>query len=96
MANEYYKGQKVRLAATFTVSSTPTDPSTISLLVKEPDGTSNTYTYAGAAIDKDDTGDYHKDIDADVEGTWKYGFVGTGAVATAEFDEFVVRAWPFS
>ena len=96
MSNKYYKGQAVKLSATFTVSDTPTDPDTVSLIVLEPDGTSTTYTYGEAEITKTDTGDYEKEISADVEGVWKYGFVGTGAVATASFDEFAVREWPFS
>ena len=96
MSNEYYKNQSVRLSATFTVDDTPTDPTAVVLYVLEPDGTLTDYEYGEAEITKDDTGDYHVDIDADVEGVWRYGFVGSGAVATAEFDEFHVREWPFS
>ena len=96
MANEYYKNQNVNLSCTFDVDDTPTDPTEVTLYVLEPDGTLNEYTYGEAEITKTDTGDYEKSIAADVEGTWRYGFVGSGAVATAEFDEFVVREWPFS
>lgn len=96
MVNEYNKGQKVKLSGTFTVAESPTDPTGVMLKLKNPAGEVTSYTYAAGEITKTDTGDYEKEISADLEGVYHYGFIGTGAVSTARFAEFVVRAWPFS
>lgn len=73
-----------RLSNTFTVSGTPTDPTTISLAVTDPEGTTTTYTYAAAQITRDSAGVYHKDIPCTLTGTWLYLWVGTGAAADAQ------------
>jgi len=96
MANDYEKGQNVKVSAAFTLDDVATDPTTVELKVKDPSGTVNSYTYAGGTVTKDSTGNYSKTINASLEGRYQYGFIGTGAVATAGFGEFFVGAWPFS
>lgn len=83
MANRYDKGDLVRISAIFTVAGTNTDPTTVTLKVKDPSGNTATYTYGAAEITKDATGQYHKDITIDEGGVWPYRWEATGAVVTA-------------
>jgi len=94
MANVYNKGDAVRLSATFTVGGAATDPTTVTLKVRDPSGNVATYTYALAEITKDATGQYHKDVSIDETGRWEYRWVGTGAVATAQEAHLLAQASP--
>jgi hypothetical protein len=88
----YDIGDMIRLSGSFTNSAgTATDPTTVTLKVKDPSGNIDTYTYALSEVTKDSTGAYHKDITIDEAGQWYYRFVGTGTVAAAEEGEFEVR-----
>ncbi|HEU4543468.1 MAG TPA: hypothetical protein VFR23_20215 [Jiangellaceae bacterium] len=69
------------LTNTFSVSGTPTDPTTVSLTVTTPAGVATTYTYALAEITKSGTGVYTKDIACTADGTWQYVWTGTGAAS---------------
>jgi hypothetical protein len=86
MANVYDVGDKIRLSATFTSGGTPTDPTTIAVKVKEPDGVITT----GVGV-KDDTGDYHYDWTIDQAGRHWYRFEGTGTVVAAAENDFWAR-----
>lgn len=79
------------LTNTFSVVSTPTDPTTVSLAVTDPTGATTTYTYAGGTITKTTTGVYTKDIACSTAGTWTAVWTGTGTasdVATATWEVF--------
>ena len=92
MANTYDKGDLVRITGAFTVAGTATDPTTVTLKILRPAGTSAlTYTYAAAEITKDSVGNYHKDITIDTEGEWYYRWIGTGTVVSESEDYFFVR-----
>lgn len=67
-----------------------TDPTTVSLLVVEPDGTRTTYTYAGGGATKHSTGVFYRDIALPLPGEYLLRWVGTGAAAATT--ETVVRA----
>lgn len=67
-----------------------TDPTTVSLLVVEPDGTRTTYTYAGGGATKHSTGVFYRDIALTLPGEYLLRWVGTGAAAATT--ETVVRA----
>lgn len=67
-----------------------TDPTTITLLVVEPDGTRTSYTYAGAAVTKHSTGVFYKDVPLTLAGEYLLRWEGTGAAAATT--EVVVRA----
>lgn len=69
------------LTNTFKVSGSPTDPSTVSLAVTPPSGTTTTYTYAGAQITKSGTGVYTKDVACSEAGDWVAVWTGTGTAA---------------
>jgi len=68
-----------------------TDPATVTLKVKKPDGTVTTYTYASAEITKDAVGRYSYQLTIDQDGVWSYRWIGTGTIVAAEEDAFFVR-----
>ena len=90
MASYYPANTKVRVSVAFTASSTPSDPTTVSLTVTDPAGTATTYTYAGATVTKDGTGAYHTDVTPALEGEWFYAWVGAGAVSAGAEGYFYV------
>ena len=93
--NTYDKGDAVRLRVTFTVASVNTDPTTVTLKVKNPTGTTTIYTYALAEITKSATGIYYKDISVDDDGIYAYRFEGTGTVEAATEHKIKVRSSEF-
>lgn len=83
MAAEVFFNHASELATvtnTFAVDGTNTDPTTITLVVTDPDGGSNTYTYAASQITRDSAGVYHKDVScaSTTPGVWTATWVGTG------------------
>lgn len=88
--NTYDVGDLIRLGSVFKVGSTPTDPSSVLLFVRKPDGSQLQYTYP-ASLSRSATGTYYKDLFVDDEGIWAYRFVATGTVYTAEESRFMVR-----
>lgn len=95
MANIYDVGDKIRLSCTFTSGITPTDPTTVTCKVKEPDGTITSGTLAGGQVIKDDTGDYHYDHTIDQGGRHWYRWEGTGTVVAAAEADFYARESEF-
>lgn len=69
----------------------PTDPTTVELRIKKPDGTVQIET-ALPPIVKDSTGVYHFNFTVAMPGYHTYRWKGTGAVATAEEGIFNVRS----
>jgi hypothetical protein len=65
----------------FKVNGTPTDPTTISLIITDPTQASTTYTFGAAQITRNGTGDYQKDIASSIEGDWTYEWIGTGTAS---------------
>lgn len=90
-ALEYDLNDSTVPTCTFTVNDTPTDPTTISLFVREPDGTTNTYTYAAAQITKDSTGVFSKSISLAKRGIWYFKYTGTGACEAVAEGTVTVR-----
>jgi hypothetical protein len=72
------------LTNTFSVDGTPTDPTTISLVITDPENTSTEYTFADTEITRTSAGVYTKDVVCSVAGTWTYRWVGTGDVVKTE------------
>lgn len=77
-------GDTLHLTCNFTVSGTNTDPTTITLVVQQPNGTETTYTHAGGTVTKDSVGNYSKNVTTDASGVWAWRWVGTGACAAAD------------
>lgn len=84
----YNLGTAVTVSATFAVSSTNTDPTTVTLEITDPGGNTDTYTYAGATVTKDAVGQYSKEITPDEAGYWKYRWIGTGTCIAANSYKF--------
>jgi hypothetical protein len=95
--NLYQVGDTVRVKAEFTQSEVPTDPDTISLQIKNPEGTTLLYSYAAAEITRDvtTTGTYYKDIFLDDLGKWMYRFQGSGTVTAADEHYLIVERTNF-
>ena len=91
--NTYTPGDLIRLSAAFTVGSVATDPTTVTCIVRAPDGTETTY----ATPTKDSAGNYHVDHDltAAKGGVYSYWYVGSGACQAALEAEFFVAASAF-
>lgn len=92
MPDNIHVGDMLRLQNTFTVSGTKTDPTTVTLEVKDPSGNTATYTYALSEITKSGTGIYYKDVTFDEAGWWTYEWAGTGTVVVVEGNKIYVRA----
>jgi hypothetical protein len=85
-------GQSVKVSSSFAVDDVATDPTTVTLVVKDPEGEETTYTYALGEITRVSAGVYTKDISPDMVGTWWYWFYGTGACAAASQQKFYVKS----
>lgn len=100
MANEYVRGQTIRLAIKVRLvdGSVPTgNPATVTIRVTDPEAASTDYTLGAAQVILDTTlnpfGDYYYDLStaglADAKcGTWVYAGITTGTPATAEKNTF--------
>jgi hypothetical protein len=84
----YEIGTAVTVEGTFSVSSTNTDPTTVTLEITDPSG--NTDTYSSSDLTNSAVGVYSKEFTPDEAGKWKYRFVGTGAVIAANSFKFVM------
>lgn len=93
----YQKGDLARVSAAFTNSGgTPIDPTGLSLFVTRPSGVTVEYVYGtDAEVQKDSTGNYHADIDADAAGQWLWKWESTGTGQAAEHGEFMVEPSAF-
>ncbi len=88
----YQPGDTVRLSTLFEVGSVATDPTAVTLVVREPDGTETTYDYpVPATISRDSAGNYHRDIFAGSAGLWSWKWTGTGAAAGIDEGSFTVE-----
>lgn len=94
MAELFYANtaELATVSNTFTVSGTPTDPTTISLVITDPTGTATTYTYAAAQITRSGTGVYTKDIPCSAAGVWTYVWIGTGAASDVTAGTWTVQS----
>ncbi len=87
----YDPAQGVKLSAAFTLGGVATDPSTVSLTYRAPDGTETVLTYAGATITKDSTGNYHVVLTPAEAGSYPYLWEGTGTDQATISGSFFVR-----
>lgn len=91
MSTPYQPGDTVRLSTTFLVAGVATDPTEVTLTVRNPAGTSTTYTYTLTEVTKDSTGVYHKDLTVATAGVWEWKWEGTGAAAGIDEGAFTVE-----
>lgn len=86
----YQPGDTVRLSTTFLVADVATDPTTVTVTVTDPAGTSTVYTYAATEVTRDSAGVYHIDVTAPTAGLWTWRWVGTGTAAGVDEGTFTV------
>jgi hypothetical protein len=84
-------GDVVRLRSVFTVLDVNTDPTTITLEVQSPSGTTTSYTYAGAQITREGTGIYYYNLSVNEAGWWVYQWTGTGTVEVVQGNRILVK-----
>lgn len=96
--NSYDVGSVVSVIGTFKdKAQVVQDPTTVTLKLKDPSGTSFTYTYALAQVIKDSVGVYRKDVDTTLKpGKWLYRWESTGQYQAASDNAFIVRPSPLS
>lgn len=98
-ATVFYAGtaELATLSNTFSVSGVATDPTTVTLEVTDPLGTTTTYTQAGGDFTHTGgTGLYSIDISCDSAGTWSYVWTGTGAASDVVAGTWQVDSAPAS
>lgn len=88
-------GDKAIVSNTFsTVAGVATDPTTIVLEYKKPDGTTTSKTYPDTIV-KDGTGVYHIDITMDQAGEWRAKWTGTGSLIAASETNWTINPSAF-
>jgi len=93
-----YPGTLVTVTATYVDDDgEPVDPTTVTLKVKSPAGTSFTYVFnTNAEIQRASTGVYWGDVTASIAGRWSYRWEGTGTGYPPPIEQnFIVIASPF-
>lgn len=96
MINEYDNGNLVRCKVDFIEEATFVDPTEVVFKFKDPDGVEVVRSYPDdVTLVKDAAGKYRSDIIANISGTWKYRFEGSGNVVASEEGEFYVRRSAF-
>ncbi len=91
----YDQGDLWRPTATFAVGGTATDPTTITVRVKEPDGTVTVHgpvsgASGGGSITRVSAGVFRIDVTLDDAGYWFARFEGTGAATATEEQQAIV------
>jgi hypothetical protein len=86
MSNSYIIGNILVLSGVFkTAAGVLIDPTTVTLNVRLPDGTTVT-----PAVTHDSTGMYHANYQPAIGGIFYYRFVGTGAAIAAAQQQFTI------
>jgi uncharacterized protein YfaS (alpha-2-macroglobulin family) len=93
--DNYYPGGGARVSTTFAdINGAPADPSEVTLIVTQPDGSTATYLYTGGAgqIQRSGLGAFYLDLtiaDNAPAGAWDLLWKGTG-IRAANVDSFRV------
>lgn len=96
--NVHHKGDLVRVSGVFKdINGTEVDPTTITLKVLDPSGNETSYGYGESpeTVERDSTGNFHVDVEADEAGDWFYWWESTGAGQGAEPGQWVVEPTAF-
>lgn len=96
MAEVYDQGDVARIEVAFQAAGAMADPTSVTLELIAPDGTTSTYTYAAGEIEKVAVGRYRRDQDLTgaAVGLWRYRWIATGDVGVVVRGEFTVRDDP--
>lgn len=83
----YILGNVLRLSAAFTnAAGAPADPTSTDVAITQPDGVATS-----ATLVKDSVGNYHADFTPTQAGLHIYRITGTGVVAAANEQSFIVQ-----
>lgn len=97
MNGTYEIGDGVHLTAAFDVGGQPTDPTVLTFLMHEPDGTITVYTLGtNVQLVRDTAGRFHVDWVCRMRGQHHYRYVGTGAAPAMKQGWFDVRPLDFA
>ncbi len=93
----YDLGDLVRVSGAFTDSAgAAQDPNAVLFSFTDPSGNTSTYTYGvDVELVKDDTGDYHVDVDCDECGVFWWRWYSTGSGQAADEGRFYVQQSAF-
>ncbi len=84
-------GSLVRISSVFTSMGANVDPDSVFVQVKDPKGDITSFTFGtDAAVKRDDVGQYHYDIDCQLEGQYYYRFYSTGQGQASDEGKFYV------
>lgn len=89
-----YPGNTWRLKAIFrNVAEEPTDPTTVKVIVEEPERAPETFQYEApeSGVVREGVGVYYKDVTPSRAGTVRFAWVGEGAVNAAEEQAFIIN-----
>lgn len=90
---QYKVGQTPRLSVTFAdAAGTPTDPTTVTFTITEPDEDATVTTYVfgtDAELVNSAVGEYYVEFEIVNAGTHCYAFTGTGALKAYDDRQFV-------
>ena len=82
--HSYIQGSLVRLGITFfDINETPSDPTTVTLKIENPDKAVSEVTFADAQVVRVSTGVYTYNLYLNVPGKWSYRWEAGGAVMAA-------------
>ncbi len=91
MANTYDIGDVVRITGTFTQSGSALDPTTVSAVVRRPDGIKQTFVYlTDAEVVRTAQGVYRLDYTPTMAGPHWYRWISTGTGQAAGEQSFIV------
>jgi hypothetical protein len=89
-------GGLAELRADFTnLAGAPTDPTTVTLKIKKPDGSVVTLTTPTVVNDTTVLGGFYYDLTLDQAGEYTFLFEGAGAVQALDWESFIVEPNPF-
>jgi hypothetical protein len=83
----------VSISNVFEVNGTPTDPTTVSVIVTDPTGSTTTYTYSPGPITRSSAGSYALNVTCSPSvvgsyGLWNFVWIGTGTASDASHGTF--------
>lgn len=92
-ASVYDVGDLVRVSGEFKdLQGNLTDPSTVKVSYRKPDGVVVTKEYGtDPEVNRDSLGIFSMDIAVDQDGRWWYQFIGEGTLQASEEKQFSVR-----
>lgn len=95
MSNSWWEGTPVVVTETFLLNGAPTDPTTVTFRVRDPDGILVVYAPPDPEVTNPSTGVYVLTLPTTLEpGVYYYRVEGTGAVTAVGEGEFTIRQSP--